>query len=109
MALRYGSSPNSDWELGGCDVEVGRQPAELSKEQREQLHRAHQRLRNTSHALEALTVVEPVRGRWVAAPAPAEAIEAAQNDLYNAWQEFWRVHQELLRCDVPPGVLGNQT
>lgn len=87
-------------------MQVGRQPAELSKEQREQLHRAHQRLRNTSHALEALTVVEPVRGRWVAAPAPDEALEAAQNDLYNAWQEFWRVHQDLLRCDPPAGALG---
>jgi ABC-type protease/lipase transport system fused ATPase/permease subunit len=86
-------------------VEVGRQPAELSKEQREQLHRAHQHLRNTSHALEALTVVEPVRGRWVAAPAPAEALEAAQNDLHNACREFWRVHRELLRCDIPVGAL----
>jgi hypothetical protein len=86
-------------------VEVGRQPAELSKEQREQLHRAHQHLRNTSHALEALTVVEPVRGRWVAAPAPAEALEAAQNDFYNACREFWRVHRELLRCDIPAGAL----
>jgi len=86
-------------------VEVGRQQAELSKEQREQLHRAHQHLRNTSHALEALTVVEPVRGRWVAAPAPAEALEAAQNDLHNACREFWRVHRELLRCDLPAGAL----
>jgi hypothetical protein len=87
-------------------VELGRQPAELSKEEREQLHRAHQRVRNTSHALEALTVIEPVRGRWVAAPAPPEALEAAQNDLYNACQELWRVHQELLRCDLPAGALG---
>ncbi|MGH3429366.1 MAG: hypothetical protein ACRDQZ_17670, partial [Mycobacteriales bacterium] len=77
-------------------MELGRKPAELSKEQRQLLHRAHQRLRNTSHALEALTVVEPVRGRWVATPAPVEALEAAQNDLYHACQEFWRVHQELL-------------
>jgi hypothetical protein len=87
-------------------VEVGRKPAELSKEQRQRLHRAHQHLRNTSHALEALTVVEPVRGRWVAAPAPVEALEAAQNDLHDACQEFWRVHQELLCCDPPAGALG---
>ncbi|MBV9142868.1 MAG: hypothetical protein JO115_18470 [Pseudonocardiales bacterium] len=84
----------------------GRQPAELSKEQRQLLHRAHQRLRNASHALEALTVVEPVRGRWVATPAPVEVLEAAQNNLHNACQELWRVHQELLRCDPPAGAFG---
>jgi hypothetical protein len=86
-------------------VELGRKPEELSKEQRELLHRAHQRLRNASHALEALTVVEPVRGRWVARPAPLEVLEAAQNELYRACQQFWRVHQELLCCDPPAGAL----
>ncbi|MBV9012424.1 MAG: hypothetical protein JO272_10300 [Pseudonocardiales bacterium] len=86
-------------------MEWGRKPEELSKEQRELLHRAHQRLRNASHALEALTVVEPVRGRWVARPAPHEVLEAAQNDLYRACQQFWRVHQELLCCDLPAGAL----
>lgn len=86
-------------------MELGRKPEELSKEQREQLHRAHQRLRNASHALEALTVVEPVRGRWVARPAPLEVLEAAQDELYRACQQFWRVHQELLCCDPPAGAL----
>jgi len=90
----------------GCDVEPGRKPAELSKEQRQELLRAHQSLRNASHALEALTVVESVRGRWAPVPAPVEALEAAQNDLYRACQEFWRVHQELLCCDPPVSALG---
>lgn len=90
-------------------MEVGRKPEELSKEQREQLHRAHQRLRNASHALEALTVVEPVRGRWVATPAPVDVLEAAQNDLHDAGQELWRAHQELLSCDIPAGALGAQS
>jgi hypothetical protein len=83
-------------------VEARRKPEELSEEQRQRLHRVHQRLRNASHALEALTVVEPVRGRWVATPVPAEALEAAQNDLHNAYQELWRAQQELLCCE-PPG------
>ena len=74
-------------------------------EQRQRLHQAHQRLRNASHALEALTVVEPVRGRWVATPAPVEALEAAQNDLHDACQEFWRAQQELLCCELPAGAL----
>ncbi|MBV9057810.1 MAG: hypothetical protein JOZ09_01470 [Pseudonocardiales bacterium] len=87
-------------------MEVGRKPEELSKEQREQLHRAHQTLRNASHALEALTVVEPVRGRWAPTPAPVEALEAAQNALHLACQEFWRIHQELLCCDPPVSAYG---
>jgi len=87
-------------------VEVGRKPEELSKEQREQLHRAHQTLRNASHALEALTVVAPVRGRWAPTPAPVEALEAAQNALHLACQEFWRIHQELLCCDPPVSAYG---
>lgn len=81
---------------------AGRKPADLSEEQRQRLQRAHQRLRNASHALEALTVVEPVRGRWVATPVPAEALEAAQNDLHDACQELWRAQRDLLCCE-PPG------
>lgn len=86
-------------------MEFGRKPEELSKEQRQLLHRAHQRMRNASHALEALTVIEQVRGRWVATPAPVEALQAAQDHLYDVCREFWRVHQELLCCDLPAGAL----
>ena len=86
-------------------MEAKRKPEELSEEQRQRLHRVHQRLRNASHALEALTVVEPVRGRWVATPVPAEALEAAQNDLHDAYQELWRAQQEVL-CYEPPGCAG---
>lgn len=87
-------------------MDARRKPEELSEEQRQQLHRAHQRLRNASHALEALTVVEPVRGRWVATPVPDDAFEAAQNDLHDACQKFWRAQQELLQCEPPAGALG---
>ncbi|MCA1603922.1 MAG: hypothetical protein LC808_02705 [Actinobacteria bacterium] len=77
-------------------METRRKPEELTEQERQRLHQAHQRLRNASHALEALTVVEPVRGRWVATPAPLEALQAAQDDLYEAGQEFWRTQHELL-------------
>ena len=87
-------------------MEAKRKPEELSEQQRQRLHQAHQRLRNASHALEALTVVEPVRGRWVATPAPVEALDAAQNDLCDAWQEFCRAQQELLYYEPPAGALG---
>lgn len=73
-----------------------RKPEELTEQERQRLHQAHQRLRNASHALEALTVVEQARGRWAAAPAPAEALKAAQDDLYEAAQELWRTQYELL-------------
>ena len=77
-------------------METRRKPEELTEQERLQLHQAHQRLRNASHALEALTVVEPVRGRWVARPAPLDALQAAQDDLYDAGQELWRTQYELL-------------
>jgi hypothetical protein len=69
---------------------------ELDAEERQRLHRAHQRLRNASQALEALTVVEPVRGRWVAKSAPPEALDAAQADLRDAWHELWQAQRDVL-------------
>lgn len=87
-------------------MDARRKPEELSEAQRQRLHQAHQRLRNASHALEALTVVAPVRGRWVATSAPVEALEVAQNDLHDACQEFWRTQQELLCWESPAGALG---
>lgn len=85
-------------------MEGQRKPEELSEEERQRLHRAHQRLRNTSQALEALTVIEPVRGRWPATPAPPEALEAAQVDLHRACQELWRTQRDLLSWEPPPGA-----
>ncbi|MGH4022936.1 MAG: hypothetical protein ACRDT0_27620 [Pseudonocardiaceae bacterium] len=84
-------------------MEARRRPEELSEEERQRLHRAHQRLRNASNALEALTVVEPVRGRWAATPAPPEALDAAQAELHDACQEVWRVQLEVLRWEPPTG------
>jgi hypothetical protein len=79
-------------------------PEDLSEDERQRLHRAHQRMRNASQALEALTVIEPVRGRWAATPAPVEALEAAQLALHDACQELWRAQQELLGLDPPAGA-----
>lgn len=77
-------------------METRRKPEELTEQERQRLHQAHQRLRNASHALEALTVVEKVRGRWVANPAPLDALQAAQDELYDAGQELWGTQHELL-------------
>jgi hypothetical protein len=84
-------------------VETRRRPEDLSDEDRQRLHRAHQRLRNASQALEALTVVEPVRGRWAARSAPPEALEAAQADLRSAWQEVWTAQRDVLGLEPPAG------
>ena len=77
-------------------METTRRPEELSEAERQRLHRAHQRLRNASQGLEALTVVEPVRGRWVATSAPPEALQAAVADLESAYQVVCTAQQELL-------------
>jgi hypothetical protein len=79
----------------GDAVETRRGPEDLSTEERQRLHRAHQRLRNASQALEALTVVEPVRGRWAAKSPPPEALGAAESDLRDAWQEIWTAQRDL--------------
>lgn len=83
-----------------------RAPEDLSPEERQRLHRAHQRLRNASQALEALTVIEKVRGRWEARPAPPEALEAAGAELADAYDDVCRTQAELLGW-APAGSSGD--
>lgn len=73
-----------------------RRPEALSGEDREVLHRAHQRLRNASQALEALVATDPIRGRWAPEPAPAEALRGARADLQKAYEALDRRHDELV-------------
>lgn len=82
-----------------------RRPDDLSTEEREQLHRAHQGLRNASHALESLVATDPLRGRWKPEPAPPEALDAARDDLHQAYERLARCHQDLLGWEPPsPGA-----
>jgi hypothetical protein len=87
-------------------LEARRKPEELSEDERQQLHRAHQRVRNASHALEALTVIEKVRGRWAAAPAPEDVLDAAAADLDEACRQLWSAQRKLLGWERPAGVSG---
>lgn len=80
---------------------MNRRPEELTVDERQRLHRAHQRLRNASQALEALTVVEQVRGRWTHTPAPPEALEAATLELDAACRALRQAQSELLGLDAP--------
>lgn len=76
-----------------------RPPEELSADERQQLHHAHQRLRNASSALEALVATEPIKGRWPAAPAPFDALQVARQDVRKAYEGLERCHVELLRWE----------
>ena len=77
-------------------------PEELDEDGRQRLHRAYQRLRNAAQAFEALTVIEKVRGRWAATPAPPEALAAAGAELDGSYRELWAVLDELLGLTPPP-------
>jgi len=78
-----------------------RRPEDLTAEDREVLHRAHQRLRNTSQALEALVATDPIRGRWAPEPAPAEALQGARAELRAAYEALERRHDEIIDWDDP--------
>lgn len=80
-------------------MQTQRKPEELSEDERQRLHGAHQRLRNASSALEALTVVKPVRGRWQANPTPPDVLAAAQHELQDAYEQLRRVQADLLNAD----------
>jgi hypothetical protein len=76
-------------------------PDELDEDARQRLHRAHQRLRNASQAFEALTVIEKVKGRWAATPAPPEALAAAGSELDGSYRDLWAVLDDLLNLAPP--------
>jgi hypothetical protein len=80
-------------------------PDELDEDGRQRLHRAHQRLRNASNAFEALTVIEKLKGRWAATPAPPEALAAAGSELSDSYRELWAVLDELLELAPPTQAL----
>jgi hypothetical protein len=82
-------------------MDAPRKPDELDEDERQRLHRAHQRLRNASQAFEALTVIEKVKGRWAATPAPPEALAAAGSELGHAYGELWVILEELLSLTAP--------
>ncbi|MEA2299063.1 MAG: hypothetical protein QOF77_1999 [Solirubrobacteraceae bacterium] len=78
------------------ETDQTRPPADLSLEERQQLHRAHERLRAASLELEGLVATEPVRGRWEPEPPPPEILEAARVAVGQAYEDLMRCHRELL-------------
>jgi hypothetical protein len=69
---------------------------ELTAEERQQLRRAHERLRTASKELEVLVATEPIKNRWAPEPAPAEILDAARADLQRAYAGVVRCQQEIL-------------
>lgn len=73
-----------------------RRPEELADDDREQLRRAHHRLRRASQELESLVAPQAMRGRWDPKPAPPEVLETVRADLDRAYRDLWRLHHDLL-------------
>lgn len=85
-------------------AESRRRPEELTEDEREELRRAHIRLRKTSQDLEALLATPKMRGRWDPAPVPEEAMEGARSELVKAYAKLWLLQRELLGWELPDGV-----
>jgi two-component sensor histidine kinase len=68
---------------------------DFTAEERQRLRMVHHRLRNASQAIESLLATEQLRGRWAPAPAPAEAIDGAKEELRQAYQAVMECHREL--------------
>ncbi len=81
-----------------------RRPEELTEEEREELRRAHIRLRKTSQDLEAMLATPKMRGRWDPVPVPEEALEGARSELVKAYARLWLLQQRLLGWDLPEGL-----
>jgi DNA-binding SARP family transcriptional activator len=84
-------------------TERSRSADELTADERQQLRRAHERLRAASKDLEALIATEPIKGRWAPEPAPAEILDAARADLQRAYAEVARSQHETLGWEPAPG------
>jgi hypothetical protein len=69
---------------------------EPSQEERTRLRVSHGRLRTASKDLESLLVAEPIKGRWDAGSVPAEVIDAARDELGDAYARLTACHAEVL-------------
>jgi hypothetical protein len=74
----------------------------IGAEERQQLRRAHERLRAASKELEGLIATEPIKGRWDPEPAPAEILDAARAELRDAYAGVLRRHREILGWEPAP-------
>jgi hypothetical protein len=67
-----------------------------SQEERTRLRVSHGRLRTASKDLESLLATEPVKGRWDAGAVPVEVLDAAREELVDAYARLTAFHDEIL-------------
>ncbi len=67
-----------------------------SQEDQTRLRVSHGRLRTASKDLESLLVTEPIKGRWDAGAVPAEVLDAARDELDDAYARLTACHVEIL-------------
>jgi len=67
-----------------------------SQEARTRLRVSHGRLRTASKDLESLLATEPVKGRWDAGSVPTEVLDAAREELGDAYARLTACHVDLL-------------
>jgi hypothetical protein len=70
--------------------------ADPSQEDRTRLRVSHGRLRTASKELESLIVTEPIKGRWDAGSVPVEVLDAARDELSEAYARLVACHTEIL-------------
>lgn len=69
---------------------------DLPQEQRTRLQRAHERLRTASKELQALVATDPIKGRHAPEPPPPEIMQAARDELRDAYAGVATCHAEVL-------------
>ncbi len=67
-----------------------------SQEERVRLRRAHERLRSASKDLQSLVATDPIKGRWEPEQPPAEILEAAREELRQAYAWLSVCQTEIL-------------
>jgi hypothetical protein len=75
------------------------EPGELSAQERQELRRAHERLRAASQELQALIATEPIKNRWAPEPAPPEILQAAKASYAEAVARVATRQREILGWD----------
>ncbi|HEX8159417.1 MAG TPA: hypothetical protein VF526_18690 [Solirubrobacteraceae bacterium] len=72
------------------------EPGELSAQERQELRRAHERLRAASQELQSLIATEPIKNRWEPEPAPPEILQAAKDSYQAAVERVAATQREIL-------------
>jgi len=77
------------------DETATRRTGDFDADERQRLRIVHHRLRNASQAIESLLATEQLKGRWAPAPAPAEAVDGAKEELVAAYEAVISCHRDL--------------